>query len=72
MLPKEITEEHEYASNYHNFCTRRLDKKTLIISLWQSLQTNSAILLTDARSIWNAKTKEPYRTSWNIQLLFQI
>jgi len=26
LLPKEITEEHEYTSNYHNYHTRHMDK----------------------------------------------
>jgi len=32
MLAIEITEEHEYTSNYHNFYTRQLDNKILIIT----------------------------------------
>jgi len=31
ILPKEITDEHKYTLKYHNFHTRKLDNKTLII-----------------------------------------
>jgi len=35
-LPKEITDEHEYTSKYHNFHTMQLDK-VLIIPLYKKL-----------------------------------
>jgi len=38
MLPKEITEEREYESNYRNFHTRQLDNKILIIRLCKSIK----------------------------------
>ena len=47
MVPKKITEEHEYVSSYHNFCTRQLDEKILIIPLFNSnLQNKASILFT--------------------------
>jgi len=36
MQPKEITEVHEYTSNYYNFYTRQLDNKILINLLFKS------------------------------------
>jgi len=33
ILPKEITNEHEYTSRYHKFHTRQLANKVLIIPL---------------------------------------
>jgi len=38
ILPKEIAEEHEYTSDYHNSHTRQLDNKILIIPLWKGLK----------------------------------
>ena len=47
ILPNEITKDHQYTSNYHDYHTRQLDKKILTIPL-----NNNNILFTEAPSQW--------------------
>ena len=38
MLPKEITDEHEYTSKYHKFHAGQLDNKLLIVPLCKTVK----------------------------------
>jgi len=38
ISPKEFTNEHGYTSKYHNFYTRQLDNKVLIIPVYNTVK----------------------------------
>jgi len=81
MLPKEITEDHEYVprTRYRNFCTRQLDKKMLIIPLLKSVK-QQRVSVYRGSELWRPMTKDlsnrhrAHRTFMKLykQLLLQI
>jgi len=65
MLPQEIKEEHKYTSNYHNFHTRQIDKKILIIPLCKSVKQQRHSVYRGSPGSPNFFVRGPHNLSHN-------
>jgi len=65
MLPNEITKDHQYTSNYHNYHARQLDNNILTISLRKSVKQQRHSVYRGFK-LWNCIPKDlsntPYHT----------
>ena len=65
IFSKEFTNEHEYKSKYHNFHTRQLDNKLLIIPLYKTVKQQRHSVYRGSK-LWNEIPRDllniPYHT----------